>query len=127
MGDHERTLQIGHADISIKTKHVSTRFEGFLERWDLMKNLFLRTLLGLPPYCDYKPTNAIHSDNPGVHTSEKLVNLSTIDKHHLKCDVIHGFLVNGIREPLPFSFVLNKPTGYRVFCQPETIHFNKIK
>ena len=25
-----------------------------------------------------------------------------------------------------FSFVLNKPAGYKVFCEPETIHYKNI-
>ena len=44
----------------------------------------------------------------------------------MKCDCIDGSVVNGIREPILFSFVLDKPSGYKVFCQPETIHYKKI-
>ena len=32
----------------------------------------------------------------------------------------------GLRQPLLFSFVLDKPSGYIVFCEPETIHYKKI-
>ena len=82
--------------------------------------------MGFTPYWDYKPTNAIHADSSGVCTSEKILNLCTIDKIHIKCDVIDGSHVNGIREPILFSFVLNKPSKYQVFCEPETIHYKRI-
>ena len=44
----------------------------------------------------------------------------------MKCDVIDGSAVNGLREPILFSFVLDKPAGYKVFCEPETDHFKKM-
>ena len=53
---------------------------------------------------DYKPTNAIHADKPGVYISDKILSLSTKDKIHLKCEVFDGSVVNGIREPMLFSF-----------------------
>ena len=81
--------------------------------------------MGFTPYWDYKPNNAIHADSPGVYTSGKILNLNTIDKIHLKWDVIDDSVVNGIRDPLLFRFVLDKPAGDNVFCEPETIHYKK--
>ena len=60
--------------------------------------------MGFTPYWDYKPTNPIHADRPGAYSSDKIFNLSTIDKIHLKCDVIDGSVVTGIQEPILFSF-----------------------
>ena len=82
--------------------------------------------MGFTAYWDYKPTNAIHTDNAVVYTSEKNIILSKIDKTHLKCDCIKGSVVNGIREPIYFSFVLKKPARYKEFCKLETIHYKKI-
>ena len=45
----------------------------------------------------------------------------------MKYDVFDGSVVNSLGEPTPFSFVLDKPPGYKVFCEPETIHYKKIK
>ena len=87
---------------------------------------FLNTLLGFTPFWDYKPTNTIHADSPAVYTSDKILNLSTINKIHLKCDIIDGSVVNGVREPILFSFVLDKKPGFKVFCEPETIRYKKI-
>ena len=43
----------------------------------------------------------------------------------MKCDCIDGSLQDGIRQPILFSFVLDKPSGYKIFCEPETIHYKK--
>ena len=44
----------------------------------------------------------------------------------MKCDIIDGSIQDGVRQPILFSFVLDKPSGYKIFCQPETIHYKKI-
>ena len=44
----------------------------------------------------------------------------------MKCDIIDGGIQDGLRQPILFSFVLDKPSGYKVFCVPETIHYKKI-
>ena len=44
----------------------------------------------------------------------------------MKCDCIDGSIHNGLRQPILFSFVLNKPSGYKVSCEPETIHYKEI-
>ena len=54
------------------------------------------------------------------------MNLNTTNKIHLKCDCIDGSIQKGLRQPILFTFVLDKPSGYRVFCEPETIHYKKV-
>ena len=44
----------------------------------------------------------------------------------MKCDCIDGSIQNGLRQSILFSFVLDKPAGYKVFCESETIHYKKI-
>ena len=79
---------------------------------------FLNTILGFTPGWDYKHYNQ--------YLSQKIVNLSSANKIHLKCDAIDGSVVNGIRQPILYSFVLDKPSGYKIFSEPETIHYKKI-
>ena len=79
---------------------------------------FFSTVLGFTPGWDYK-----HYNN---YISQKIVNLSSPNKIHLKCDVIDGSIQDGIQKPILFSFVLDKPSGYKSFCGPETIHYKKI-
>ena len=44
----------------------------------------------------------------------------------MKCDVIDGSVVDGVRQSILYSFLLDKKLGYKVFCEPETIHYKKI-
>ena len=44
----------------------------------------------------------------------------------MKCDAIDGSVVDGVRQPILYSFVSDKPSGYKVFSEPETIHYKKI-
>ena len=70
------------------------------------------------PFRVYKDTNAVHSDSPGVYTSDKIFNSSTIDEIRLKTDVIDGDIVKGFRQPILYSFLLDKLAGCEVFSQP---------
>ena len=127
LGDHEGTLKIEYDDLNKKVKLILTRFGEDFETLRFDKKSFFHTLLGFTPYWDYKPTNDIHADAPGVYTSDKIIlKLNTINKIHLKCDIIDASVQDGVRQPILFSFVLDKPSGYKVFCQPETIHYKKI-
>ena len=109
------TIVIKYDDITMKTKLVvrsgiiAMRFHG---------NSFFSTILGYTPGCNYKHYNE--------YTSQKIVNSSNTNKIHMKCDVIDGSILSGIRHPILNSFNLEKPSGYKVFCEPETIHYKKI-
>ena len=81
--------------------------------------------MGFSPYWYYKLTNAIHDHSQGVNTCEKILKLSTIDETYLKFDVSDGSVVNGVRQPILFSFNITKPVGFKLFCKPETIHYKK--
>ena len=43
----------------------------------------------------------------------------------MRCDVIDGFLLSGLRQPMLFNF-LDKPKGYKMFLKPETNQYKKI-
>ena len=119
LGDHKGTLQIEYDDLNKKVKLILTRFGETFGTLRFDKKSFFHILLGFTPYWDYKPT--------GVYTSDKIIlNLNTINKIHLKCDIIDGSIQDGVRQPIIFSFVLDKPSGYKVFCEAETIHYKKI-
>ena len=102
-------------DITRKTKLVVN--SGIIAiRFD--EKSFFSTILGFTPGWDYKHYNK--------YISQKIVNLSNTNKIHLKCDCIDGTIQDGIRQPVLFSFVLDKPAGYKVFCEPESIHYKKL-
>ena len=74
-------------------------------RFDEM--LFFSTILGFTAGWDYKHYNQ--------YLSQNIVNLSSTNKIYLKCDAIDGSVVNVVRQPILFSFVLDKPAGNKVF------------
>ena len=82
-----------------------------------MKTRFFSTVLDFTPGWDYKHNNK--------YFSQKNVNLGSTNKIHLKCDCIDCSIQDGVRQPIRFSFVLDKPARYILFCEPETIHYKK--
>ena len=125
LDDHKGNIQIEYDEINKKVKLILSSNSFGTLRFD--DKSFFHTLLGFDPYWDYKSTIAIHADFPGVYTNDKdILNLNTINKIHLKCDAIDGSIQDGVRQPILFSFALDKPSGYKVFCEPETIHYKKI-
>ena len=119
---HSETIQIEYDDISMKTKFILKYIGGqkmfVLGTLRFDERSFFHTLLGFTPYWDYKPS--------GVYTSDKILNLNTIIKIHLKCDCIDGSIQDGVRQPILFTFVLDKPSGYKIFSEPETILYKKV-
>ena len=62
----------------------------------------------------------------GSYKSDRPINVTGIDKIHLKCDCIQGSIVNGIREPILYSFALSSPPGHKIYKQPRVKLFKKI-
>ena len=50
----------------------------------------------------------------GSYTGDKPINFTGIDKIHSKCDCIQGSIVNGIREPILFTFALSSSPGHKM-------------
>ena len=108
-------IVIEYDDINMKTKLVVQ--SGIIAiRFD--EKSFFSTILGFTAGWDYKHYNK--------YISQKIVSLSKTNKIHLKCDAIDGSVVNGLRQTILYSFVLDKKPGYKVFSEPETIHYKKI-
>ena len=102
----------------MKTKLLQNRFVGTFGTLKLYEKVI--TFLGFTPYCDWKSTNPIHAYSPGANPSGELTNLSTVDKFPLNYYVFDDSVVNGLREPILYSCVLDKPPRYKVYCEPET-------
>ena len=129
-GDYERTLMIRYDDTDKKVYLLLTQSDNIFDSLRFDKKSFLHTILGFTPYWDYKMCDTDFSApgaSCGIYTSDKnTLNFNTINKIYLKCDCIDGSIQDGVRQPILFSFVLDKPSGYKVFCEPETIHYKKI-
>ena len=97
-------------ELVVKSGIIAIRFD---------EKSFFSTVLGFTSGWDYKHYNE--------HTSQKFLNSGSTNKIHLKCDnYIDGRVVNGLRQPILYSFVLDKKPGCKVFSEPETIHYKKI-
>ena len=89
---------------------------------------FFYTILGYTQ-SHQGPLNDIegfHQILAGSYKSNRPVNITGIDKIHLKCDCIQGSIMNGVREPILYSFALSSPPGYKVFKEPRAKLFKKI-
>ena len=62
----------------------------------------------------------------GSYKSNKPINITGIDKVHLKCNVVDGSIVNGVREPILYSFALYQPRGHKIYKEPKVKLFKKI-
>ena len=92
------------------------------------KRSFFYTILGFTQSTSY-PLNDIDSHYQliaGSYKSDKPINITGIDKIHLKCDCIPGSIVNGIREPILYSFALSSPPGHKIYKEPRIKLFKKI-
>ena len=63
---------------------------------------------------------------PGSCKSDNPNNNTGIDKIHLECDCINGSIVNGIREPILFSFAIISPPGHKINKEPTIKLFKNI-
>ena len=62
----------------------------------------------------------------GSYKSDKHINITGIDKIHLKADCIEGSIVNGIREPIFYSFTLRSPPVHKIYKEPRVKLFKKV-
>ena len=126
-GDHEGTIQFEYIGLNKKNNLVLRLIGDTYQALRFDEKSFFHTLLAFDPYWDYKHSDAFKGAELEVYINNKSnLNLNTINKIHLKCDYIDGSILNGVRQPILFSFVLDKPSGYKIFCQPETVHYKKI-
>ena len=96
---YHNAIDIEYDDISKKTK-MYVRAGTIAIKFD--EKSFFSTILGFTSGCDYK-----HYNN---YTSQNIVNLGSTNKIP-KCDVIDGSIVNGLRQPILYSFKLDRKPG----------------
>ena len=84
------------------------------------KNSFFYTILGFTQSRSYPldDIDGFYQIIAGSYKSDKPINITGIDRIHLKCDCIQGSIVNGIREPILFSFALSSPPGHKIYKEP---------
>ena len=109
-------------DIRLKSNLKTNHILNFTEK------SFFYTVLGFTRSRSY-PLNDIdgfYQFIAGSYTSDKAINITGIDKIHLKGDCIQGSIVNGKREPFLFSFALSSPPGHKIYKEPRVKLFKKV-
>ena len=89
---------------------------------------FCYTILGFNRSRSY-PLNDIHGYYQLIawsYKADKPINITGIDKVHLKCDCIQGSIVNGKRETVLFSFALSSPPAHKIYKEPRLKLFKKV-
>ena len=61
----------------------------------------------------------------GSYKSEKPINITGIDKVHLKTFCVLGSVVNGVRESILYSFALDQLPGYKINKEPRIKLFKR--
>ena len=89
---------------------------------------FFYTILGFTQSRSYPldDIDGFYQIIAGLYKSDRPINITGIDKIHLKCNCIQGSIVNGIREPILFSFALSSPPGHKIYKEPKIKLFKKI-
>ena len=95
----------------------------------LTEKSFFYTILGFTQSRSYPldDIDGFYQLIAGSYKSNKPVNITGVDKVHLKCDSIQGSIVNGIREPILYSFALSSPPGHKIYKEPRVKLFKKVK
>ena len=89
---------------------------------------FFYTILGFTK-SHQGPINDIegfHQILPGSYEGDRPINITGIDKVYLKCDCIQGSIVNGVREPILYSFALSSPPGHKIIKERKVKLFRKV-
>ena len=89
---------------------------------------FFYTILGFTQSRSYPldDIDGFYQLKAGSYKSDRPINITGIDKVHLKCDCIQGSIVNGIREPILYSFALSSPPGHKIYKEPRIKLFKKM-
>ena len=115
---------------------VIVRIDDVRLKWNLKfkqtsiftKKSFFDTILG------FTRSHCYHLDDidgfyqliAGSYKSDRPINITGIDKIHLKCDCVQGSIVNSIREPFLYSFGLSLPPGHKIYKEHRKNLFKKI-
>ena len=89
---------------------------------------FFYTILGFTQSHSYPldDIDGFHQLIAGSYKGDKPIKITGIDKVRLKCKIVDGSIVNGVREPILYSFALDQPPGYKIYKEPKVKLFKKI-
>ena len=89
---------------------------------------FFSTILGFPQSHSYPldDIDGFFQLIAGSYESDRPINITSIDKVHLKCDCVDGSIVIAIREQILYSFSLDQPPGQTIYKEPKVKLFKKF-
>ena len=110
-------------DVILKSKLKTNQILIFTEK------SFFYTILGFTRSRSYAldDIDGFYQLIAGSYKSARPINITGIDKVHLKCDCIQGSIVNGCKEPILYSFGLSSPPGFKIFKEPRVKLIKKVK
>ena len=90
---------------------------------------FFYTILGFTQSRSYPldDIDGFYQLIPGLYKSDKPTNIRGIIKIFLKADCIQRSILNGIREPILYSFALSSPPWHKIYKEPRVKFFKKSK
>ena len=97
-------------DIRLKSNLKINQTLTFLEK------SFFYTILGFTQSPSYPldDIDGFYQLIAGSYKSDRPIKITGIDKIHLKTDCVERSIVNGIREPIFYSFALSSPPGHKI-------------
>ena len=115
-------LTVSIDDIRLKSNLKTNQTLIFTEK------SFFYTILGFTQSRSYplEDIDGHYQIIAGSYKSDRPINIIGTEKIHLKCDCIQGSIVNGIREPILYSFALNSPPGHKIYKEPRVKLFKKV-
>ena len=115
-------LSVTIDDIRLKTNLKTNQTLIFTEK------SFFYTILGFTQSRSYPldDIDGFYQLIAGSYKSDKPINITGIDKIHLKCNCIERSIVNGVREPILFSFALSSPPGHKIYKESKIKLFKRV-
>ena len=89
-----------------------------MKQLDYLKNLLYNFRFYSKPYGPLSDIEGFLQLIPGTYKSDKPTNFTGVDRVHFKTDCINGSIVNGVSEPILYSFALSSPTGHKIYEKP---------
>ena len=140
----EGAYEVEHIDAFIKKQFPDPSFEitanqstlkceiVFADRWevDFTPQNTIGRLLGFDAKILSAKAEPGHEGEkyvPKAFESSRQVNISGIDKVHMKCNMIQGSTLNGRPSNILFSFLIDQSPGYLIFKTPNPVSYKKVE
>ena len=106
------------ADITIDDDRLKSNLK-IIKLFYLLSHLF-QAILGFTSPNSYPldDIEGFYQLIAGSYKSDRPINITGIDKVHLKCDCVDGRIVNDVRESILYSFALSSPLGRKIYKEP---------